>query len=209
MSELSDAWQEQCTKQLIECVAMGASAGALEWVKRKKVLAQEAIKKGLSTEGARIIIADADFTANNLSDFSFQFCYIIRTNFTDAKLRNTNFDRASVRKCRLVRADIRGANFDRCSVDDMTLGWDAKIDNRSQLSFAGGSDALVGFGAYFRARGRRSGSRRRAQNHRQPCTQNLVHHDKLRAKCVAPHRAFHRSCGELLCGLSSNLHLSP
>ncbi|WP_421936292.1 pentapeptide repeat-containing protein [Phenylobacterium sp.] len=145
------AWRQKCTAELMRCLQIGGSAGAREWDAARRRLVAEALR--LFKEAyARVEIADCDLRKAHLKNWRFDFCYIIRADFTDANLSGASFDRAILRECRLVRANLRGTQFIRTAADGKTLGWSVQIDKRSTLAFTGTADGLAGFDWHFRRR---------------------------------------------------------
>jgi hypothetical protein len=92
--------QQACTKALLNATAPGAINGKEQW---EQFRAQSSVE--------RIIIADANFDQRDLRGFDLSRCWIGRSSFFEADLREASFVQSIFRQCTATNANIEGAKF--------------------------------------------------------------------------------------------------
>ena len=100
----ANAWQIHCTSILMGILDRSGYSQqdrVQEWTTEKMLLAQK----------QRVIVADADLTQRNLTDFDFSYVYFARVKFVRANLTRAKFRRATFLDC-----SMRGADLDRASL---------------------------------------------------------------------------------------------
>lgn len=131
----ANAWQIYCTQILLDTLSLPDHQRPMAWAEaRSKLLklARNHIKNG---EHQRIIIADADFANKQLNGLDLSYCYITRSDFKAANLRDTNFRYAIIRNGSLCDANAEGADFSRVDLEG-ALVENFQYNNGTKLNFS-------------------------------------------------------------------------
>ncbi len=128
-------WQRLCTEKLMNIIELHEDHRAAAWSEARKELIPLARRMIAEPRERRIIIADAQLKKQNLKGFDFSYCYVVRTRFDGATLRDSNFTYAMLRDCVLKDADVGGAIF---ALTDLKATYvdNLKHDSRTRLHFA-------------------------------------------------------------------------
>lgn len=108
------SWQEQCTRALASAVAIGEFKGRTQW---------ETFRADNPDFVKRIIIADHDFSNQELKGFNLSRCWIGRCKFLSSNLSDADFTQAIFRDCKADGANVEGATFNYSDMrrDGLTL----------------------------------------------------------------------------------------
>jgi Pentapeptide repeats (9 copies) len=128
-------WQEYCTQALLKCIPSPGSAATSNWAKVREELDSLAKKYVSNPRERRIIIADATLTDKDLRGFDFRHCYIVRTSFERADIRDCCFQYAIFRDSTLHMARAEGADFSYADIAATNL-MDLKYNEKTKLNLA-------------------------------------------------------------------------
>ncbi|MGA7975302.1 MAG: pentapeptide repeat-containing protein [Pseudolabrys sp.] len=128
-------WQEFCTRTLMDTLGLPEHQRTLAWTEARTELLRLAEKCIARREYRRIVIADADLSNRELRGYNFNYCYIIRTIFKGADIRDATFQYSILRHGSLRDANSIGAVFSFADLQG-TVVENLRYDSNSKFGFS-------------------------------------------------------------------------